>query len=455
METLSQCIYAWMRAEDINTSQLAEMLGYKSRTSLVRLLHRESNYHSCFQFCELIAPHLDKGWKDRFRQALLAEKIGIERLALLDALGHCLFEGSKVDHPSSRVVPSVPLTSGTVAILGCPCPVTFSFIDELLASSDQLQVFHYFTRRDIFDIPELLPGLIDHVVSMNYSAVLLDEKALFSASLPWNIALWTDQRQAFLLLLNNEEGFWQELSGGFARVQNIFSTLETLPGTLLYRYEHLQTSKDYIAFTEQNYRMEYNRKALIFKPTPGIQMLPAEIVEQTFIDFLAENLEPVSAARDTLIYIYEKRVKNFYSRLKPTYLMLSFESMLRFARDGVLADHFFACRPFTKAERISIICMLQTFSQRKDVIVSFRKQGSWRVSMEVYDGKGALFYPSSSNYNAAQRKYRELFLPGKEYSNLLFQYASESGFFEQSSSESDDDIYRKLLTAVNGAKQDR
>ena len=455
METLSQCIYAWMQAEDITGSQLSEMLGYKSRTSLSRLLHGKSNLHSCEQFCDRIAPYLDKYWEGRFRQALRAEKIGLKRFALLQAMHQCLFEGSRVSRCSSHIMGSIPFSAGTVFVFGCARSGSFSFIDELLASSNRLQVIHYFTRRDLFDTPELLPGLIDHVVSMNYSAILLEEEALYSASLPWNIALWADHRQPYLLFLNDDEGSWHPLSGGNTLVQRIIRSLGALPSTSLYRYEHLQTGKDYIDFTQQNYRMEYNRKALIIKPTPGMQMLPSDIVERTFTDFLADNLQPIAAARGTLVYIFERRVKNFYSRSKPTYLVFSLESMLRFAREGVLEDQFFACRPFTEGERIKIIQMLQAFFRKEDVFVSFLGRGSWPVSVEVYDGQGVLFYPSSSNYNASQSDYRELFLPGQEYADLLFQYVSEYHFFDHSSQNSTVDICEKLLSTVKAASKSR
>lgn len=448
METLGQCIYAWMSAEDVTVSRLTERLGYKSKTSLFRLLHGKSNYQSCVRFCELMAPDLDEYWKNRFHRALLTEKIGINRHALLEAMNRCLFGTDVINSSSSCKTASVPFTEGTVTVLGCIWPGIFTFIDGLLAVSGKLRVIHYFTRHDLLDSPELLPGLISHVISLRYTAVLLDETALHNPPLPWNIALWKDKQKACIMLMNDGKYLWQQLSGDIIQGPDTIGILNALPQNLLYRYDHLHTSKDYIEFTEQSYRTEYNRKTLIIKTSPGIQMLPADIVKNTFIDYLAENPEPVSAARDTLIYIFEKRVKNFYSRTKPTYLMLSQESMLRFAREGMLDDQFFACRPFTETERIRIIHALQSFSQRENVHVSFLDQKYWPVSVEAYDGYGVLLYPSISNYNSLKSDYRELFLPGKEYSDLFFQFAEEYGLFDEYNAKRSDEIYKKLLSAV-------
>ena len=452
METLGQCMYEWMHAEDITVGQLAEKLGYKSKTSLFRLLHGKSNYQSCVQFFSLMTPHLDECWQHRFQKALLTEKYGKSHYALMEAIYQRLFSNGNIETDTSRTVTSESFSGGTVSILGCTRNGIFRFIDELLSMNSSLRVVHYFTLRDLFNSPSLLPGLISHVLTTNYSAVLLDEADLYNACSPWNVAFWADDTKACIMLMENESDAWQPLSGGTAQAQKIIRTINACSQTELYRNDHLATGKDYIDFTEQNYRMERNRKTLILKPSPGMQMLPADIVEHSFIDFLAGQLEPISAARNTLMYIYEKRVKNFYSHSKPTYLMLSFESMIRFARDGVLDDQFFACRPFTETERIEIFQNLQTFSQNENVHVSFCDHPSWPVSVEAYDGIGVLFYPSSSNYHTSHSVYRELFLPGKEFSDLLFQFAEAYGFFDDSSLKDSCDLFRKLQRTANMAK---
>jgi len=443
METLSQCIYAWMQAEDITTGQLAKKLGYKSRTSLFRVLHGKSNYQSCVQFCERLNPGLDESWKGRFRHALQAEKLGVSRLALLESIWDHLFQCDKKKAvPFSGKSPTVPISGsinfgkgGTVTLLGCTASAAFELVDELLAASGKLQVIHYFSQRELLESTDLMPGLISHMLSLRYRAMLLEEKALRGTQLPWNVAFWTGEQDACMLLADQKTQSWHALSGGRDHVQHILEVLEALPRTPLYRYDHLETSTDYIEFTERNYRMEHKCRTLIIKPTPGMQMLPAHIVESTFKDFLSENLEPVSAARETLIYIFEKRVKNFYDCEKPIYLVLSLDAMQRFARDGKLEDQFFAFRLFTEEERSGILQALHAFSRKENAFVSFLDRKSWPISVEVYDGRGALFYPSTTGYNSRQEDYRELFLPGKPFTDLMFQFAEELGIIPLSRKE--------------------
>ena len=431
MNSFGKCICDWMSSESKTAAQLAEMLGYRSKTTIFRMLHGKSNYSSCILFYKAILPVLDEKWQKRFQYALLSKKVGESRHLLMDALDHCLFHASTVPLSSHEKTdnPETPSAGGEVFIFGCPWADTFSRLEQWVNASDQIQVTHYVKRRDIDQSPDLLVGLISQITLMQYDAVMLEEADdNQELQMTWNLALWIHEKQAWILLAGSQHTNWHPLPGGSSEAKLFLSGISHFRQTPLYRCGDLGNGMDYITFTEENYRMERNRKVLIIKPCPGMQMLPAGIVEHTFKDFLEENLEPISAARETLIYTFEKRVSNFYHSSKHEFLILSRESMLQFARTGLLADHFFAFRPFTKEERIQIIRALSDLSKKETVSILFTENETWPVSVEAYDGYGVLFYPSDTNYNTSLSDYRELFLPGQDCSNLMFQYAEEYCF---------------------------
>ena len=456
MNSLGKCIYDWLNAENKTIAQLAEIAGYRSKTSIFRLLHGKSNYSSCLQFYDAVRPSLDEKWQKRFQYALLSEKVGETRHLLMDALDQCLFHASAGplslrEHPDN---PGVPSSAGEVYIIGCPWADTFCKLDQWVSVSDQIQVIHYVKRRDIDQSPDLLAGLISQITCMQYDAVMLEEADNNQElQMTWNLALWIHEKQAWILLAGSQHTNWHSLPGGSAEAKSFLSGISHFRQTPLYRCSDLGNGMAYISFTEQNYRMERNRKALIIKPCPGMQMLPAGIVERTFKDFLEENLEPISAARETLIYTFEKRVSNFYHSSKHEFLILSRESMLQFARTGLLADHFFAFRPFTKEERIQIIRSLRELSKKETVSILFTENETWPVSVEAYDGYGVLFYPSDTNYNTSLSDYRELFLPGQDSSDLMFQYAEEYCFRNNNAENGRkaDEFFSVLLNKAAGA----
>ncbi|MBQ9437084.1 MAG: hypothetical protein IJU50_02010 [Lachnospiraceae bacterium] len=430
-----------MEANELTVAQLSKKLGFKSKTSLFRLLHGQSNEYSRDRFYHAIENELDEEWRARFRLALLTERIGAQRHALLQALDHCLFaKGEKA--PSFIWLPQE--SGGTILILGCPWASVFSLADHWLAESTDTRVIHYFTRKELLASDELLPGLIGHIGALRYQAVLLDAEEAKPLPLTWNIVLHTVNQETQALLISENSGAWEHLNNGDAWLRALNSQLAQLPQTPLYRFDQLKSSSDYKVFTQQSYQMEYNRKTLIIKPTPGMQMMPADVVESTFIDYLIQNMEPVAMARESLIYTFEKRVKNFYACRKPRFLLLSVDAMLRFARTGLMDDQFFAFRPYTKGERVKVFKALQEFSRRAGVAFRFRAGDGWSVSAEVYEGFGALFYPSATNYNTTLGDYRELLLPGPEFADLLFQYAGEL-LFANPPEESVDDTFARFI----------
>ena len=70
IELLSQCLAAWMEQEGVSVAGLTEMVGYKSKTSVFRLLKGQCNEQTREAFVDLLAPRLDGEWTARFRKAL-------------------------------------------------------------------------------------------------------------------------------------------------------------------------------------------------------------------------------------------------------------------------------------------------------------------------------------------------------------------------------------------------
>lgn len=421
METLQKCLRAWMDAEEISAAALAERLGYRSKTTVLRLLHGESSGDAQTQMYEKLRPGLALEWQMRFERALRVEKTGPARYGMLKALEKQLFQ-EPMKEPARTdgwVIPPY-VTRGQALLLGCCGAAWQARVDGWL-SLDGIEVIQYLTEEEILSAPGTLPYLVGRLSARRYQATLLRERPV---GLPWNAAFFTADHRAYLLYADGENASWLSLPGGAESLRRLLSGLDGIEQTPLYRFDRLNGGRDYIEFTREAYRMERNRAALILKPTPGMQMLPADVVEQSFQDFLSLNTEPISAARETLISIYEKRVRNFFDRKKPTRMILSSAAMLEFARTGVMTDQFFACRPYTPAEREQAILALRRFACQPQASLSFRDGPAWPVSAEAYEGVGALFYPSAASYQSESQSYRELFLPGQTFYALTEQLMS-------------------------------
>ncbi len=431
METFGECIRAWMTEYKLSAADLTKQMGYKSKTTLVRLLKGQSNYASCMQFFSKLPTDLSGEWKGRFSNALLVERVGRDSYPVLEALHRQLFAPEKNTPVAIHSMPDEAEEGGNVFVLGCPWEITGNLIDHLLSRDRSINVIHYMTRGEVAECPALLPHLIRRIPDVRYQAVLLEAQDLRKYPLPWNMAIRITEHNTTQLIPRFNTSEWQEfcLPGIREYVISLQKLLDTLPQVSLYRYDQLKSGRDYIDFTRNAFLMERGQDAVIVKPTPGMQMMPAEAVISAFSDFLSEHLEPVTAARESLIYIFRERENNFFAPGRRTHLVLSEPAMKDLIRTGRMSDHFYAFRPFTQEERMMILEALKAFSFRKGNLVQFLPDKTWPVSLEAYSKHGVLFYPSGTNYNAETDGYRELFLPGKDFYLLIRTYVEEiSGF---------------------------
>ncbi len=406
IELLSQCLAAWMEQEGVSVAALAEMVGYKSKTSVVRLLKGQCNEQSREAFVELLSPRLDGEWNARFRKALRVERYGIQRYRLFDTLLDCLDNLEPDSSPCGEDL--LPKSGQTVYIFGLPWPGTFRIVDTLIQKG--FRVIHYMIRKQILEKPELLRALMTHLMSLPYQAIMLEEEPAGA----WNL-MATDNGQLFI------NGKWFAAGGA----DTLLPALLPEGGIPLYRNENLYRVSDYMGIMEWAYQMESGGTAYIAKQTPGLQMIPEEIVLSAVQDGLAGKTEPIVVALGSLRQMMRKRFDLFYHREKPIHMIFTREDMERFVRTGRMADQFYALRPFTPAERIRILQVLDEFSQRDNVHLFVADRKVRNFSLEAYENRGLLVYPSQTSYNTQLCEHREMFLPGQEFYTLFAEITQE------------------------------
>lgn len=405
-ELLSQCLSAWMTDEDISVADLTGMIGYKSKTSVFRLLKGQCNEQTMASFVELITPYLDENWTKRFQKSLRVEKYGLQRYQMFESMMDCICNRQKpAAVPDSSLMPS---GGKNVLILGRPWKETNFLIDRML--HDGYHIVHYVDREAIYTFSGLLQSLIQHIDCPNYEALMVEEMP----SGVWNLMV-TDTGELFL------NGQWYHVSDG----GEAFLSLRPDSGTSLYRFADLHRGDDYIKFMEKAYQLESGGAAIIAKQTPGIQMIPEDIVEKSLTDNLFDQIEPVTAALGSLRMILRKRIDNFYQRKQPVVIVFDKKAMTDFIRTGITTDHFYACRPFSPKERQRIVQVLLEFSRQEHVTMLVAERNPWHYSMEAYENRGLLIYPGYTKYNTQMEYYRELFLPGQEFFDFFSDLTNE------------------------------
>lgn len=424
VETFSECLRAWLKETSRSIASVAAETGLKSKTTVARILRGQTTSQGCEQFYGKLSGRvqMEEDWRNRFRAALRVERIGPQEYLLFEALRQRLRMPLRKNTGSMENGPRE-----YILILGCPWQETYDYIDRCLSQNSRVSVLHYMAFDELYGSPPALAGLLTFLLESRYQAFLIGEKALFSSHLSWNIMMRvipdSGEEQ---IAVGGDEGFrWLQtpaMTGLFSAYQGRLRGLEKKQ---LYQNENLRKGSDYIRLMKESWQMENQPGKVLLKPTPGIQMLPADLGIASFSDYLDKIFLPISAASGSIKYYYRKRAESFYRR--DTKMILSHQAMLDFVRSGKLADQFYACRPFSREERLAILQYLLACMDQPHVTILFSKEEelSRSFSLEAYSRFGTLIYPSQTSYHAENSAYRELILPGGTYADLISRFAEE------------------------------
>ena len=423
IESFSQCLQAWMKDTARSIAAVAADAQLKSKTTVARILKDQSTYQSYEKLYEALSSHtsIDEKWKSRFEHALRAEKVGLRQYALFEAIRDELLEQRIRRSPGNTGEPT------TILIMGCPWQKTNDFIDQCLSQNRSVSIFHYLTTNELFDDPPVVAGLMARLKDDRYQAFIVANEELLASRISWNIMLRKkqDTGEEFITISGGDALSWQWLPSSGNVVREYQSMLTGLEPQSLYHNSDIKKGTDYIRLMKECWQMENMHNKVLLKPTPAIQMLPTDVSIETFTGFLDNYILPVAPSADSIVYYFRKRAETFYSC--ETTMVISYQATMDFINSGRLSDHFFACRAFTKEERIISLSYLLECMDKPHTRILFTKdeQLCETFSFEAFSKFGTLIYPSRTSYNVERDAYRELILPGDMFETLFRQFMDE------------------------------
>ncbi len=437
-----------MANRSLSATQLSQMLGYKSKTPLLRVLQGKAGLRSVANVFEILCLceelDLTDAEKDDLKEACQVEYWGLDRyraqkemhrlllrddtvqpeLMLSTANGNTLSFSEFLELFVSPNRPSSPpciVTTQIDIILygGCYLSVMQSLANLLNRLGDIVHIRHLFrltadTARTIRTIRHLIPmvGYPHYEAYKSYETSAHGDMA-YSTSHPGHALLLRavepdgTVREFQLLLQNKTSGVVLEAPGVW----------ETWRLYGLSTWEHaepliapLPCVKDYVSFVTYFAVSEKNREILAFKSDLCLNFIPSDILYHALTDAAAslstscEEVEEVLRNQDKLLSLQEKRFQNICIKKQPTYWVASAPAMRQFARTGIQKDHFFAMRPFTVEERLRIFRVLVKLCQENDTFhFHFLKDGNENqyLNMEVlfYTDIGFQLTPVDVHYN--------------------------------------------------------
>lgn len=411
-----------MSKKHLSLIQLAELLGYKSTTSLKRLMCGTVQTAGCHKFSTLVMNTFDLSPEEKDELALAVKNTLLtkEKKRNIVEMWDFLSLGKYTNIVSNSQITVITGNEKQslveryhqkkniyILMINCFDPALFDDLAILLKSysakidhylffdndpantirsiNSLMKVFYY-TGYDAWYAPSSLQQT-DQVISANALYVTYrDEKDI--------------EKQDILLAVGNHEFILAETANGSTLMSTYLKSNQSLI-QLKHTYFTISSIENYVDYSTAYAELEHDCAIWKIKPDIGIDYIPCDILYAALNEGGAVDGKGFSDILEPLIDIYSKRVKNTYEKHRPIHTVMKQSAMLEFARTGRQTDHFWGMRPYTKAERKRILELLLEH-QKNNVYFNlhFLKDDSLIRDVEIacYEGKGFLLLESGTSY---------------------------------------------------------
>lgn len=428
---MKEYIRHFLQAKELTLPALAEKLGYKSKTSLDRMMNgnvRESSLKK-FERAMLASFPLTTEEKAELhaavriaqngRSAYLVEK---EMLAILQ--GNELPQEDELTLRRADTGERVDLRFRLLAsqkiyamVLNCQyVSPLFGLLQELLDLEDN-HVLHYLyvnqdqvrTMRSIHALMPLLykPGYqaftcmakqADDRCGMNEADVAVFRYQGADGSFEQDLLVFQSSHSASLLPLPKLDPLCMQAL--FLAGQQYSSIKITYP--------KCSSPEDYIRYSSEAAQLEYNRSVWKIKPDLCLDLIPPPVLEAAMLRGPfghqpdVRYLETISLLRQ----VYLKRFHNTFSKKKHCFTLLKRGAMNRFVRTGRTTDHFWGMDCFTPEERVRVLQeLLRQQTENPYVHLYFLENDDTVRNMELvyYEDQGLLMLETDTDYQLTRQ----------------------------------------------------
>lgn len=445
---LKNCILEIARKRGLSIEVLSGLLGYKSSTSLKRIMNDRVRSSSLSVFLHRIEESLDLSDTETaaLERAILIRKEGFERVRERDAFHSLLCGGSL---PEVDALQIKDLTSGLINPLihrfsnaeglklhavNCVYPAMFSAFQYLLtqanAEVEQTILVPTQNHKSAYTMNLLMSVLRQK----NYHGFIIEQKETSSDKVANGLrgadillCTWVDagnERSELMTFSSQTLISFVPLEGNSDMVLALLREMEEDRQPLIRSWAEITSLEDYVAFIRNLAALEHNTEIWDLKPDPCLCYIPVDIQKAALEDgpIPKEQLAPVI---DSLFKEAKNRNDSIYTKRKVTHVILKKNAMRYLAQSGKTMDHFWGFRAYTREERLRIFGMLLHLAmENKFFHLHFlRDDDSLRdTNIMIYGGKGILICNSDTDYDLEKEHTDLLMTPPESFLKSFQQY---------------------------------
>lgn len=430
MQDLQEYIRKFMEHQGLSVTALSEKLGYKSKTSLERILSGASRKRSLDRFEEVMVEtfSLSHAEQASLQQAKQVTLYGREEFRMNQEMW------AFVQGQTGAANVKMHITQGSadvsledryahqekmqITVINCQyVPGLLALLGQLL-TRPEIRVCHYLSDNGdsvrLVAAVSMLQGLF---YRKNYEAYTASspeqaQTGRHSGVNDADIALfqYADSQgrrvEDIVIFHTSESGRLMQLPAGNPSFMPLLGLDGQISTPLKRTYFERSAFEDYVSYSRDYAALEYNHATWKIKPDFGVDQIPVPIMLASLLRGVASNPDtPVEPGffdvLKELEYVYTRRVENTFTKKKHAYTIFKRNALRRFALTGRTADHFWMMAPYTVQERISIFQQLLDQQLHNPYIhmVLLKNNDALRdIEIAYYEGVGMLFLEANTDY---------------------------------------------------------
>lgn len=411
---LRQFIQTLQKSRGLSVAQLAALLGYKSQTSVARIMQDKANMDSMAKFCQLLKDSEKLALTDEetetLNRVLERKKLGQAEYAATDILRQLLREDppmvdpmlvdantGKAQHLLERYM---ALDNMRITILNCETMPLFGALAQLTRlGKAKVEHFLYSDQsllRTVMTIRTVLPILNEEnyyggMAFMSREEMLSHPRGILMA----DVMLCEYEKDGvplydLVIFQNKREGMRFTFPGNGGTVHRMMGSVRSMAQPI--RNTEIDGIKnDYAAYVRYYCELEKDRAVYRIKPDFGMEQVPVEIWIRAYAEGpLAGNTSILGDYKE-LEKLFMQRHANALSKKQAQHHVLKQRAVWKFVRTGVLSDQFWGFRPLTMQERLETLqAILAQHTDNPYFKLHFLKDEDAMRDEEIvcYDGAG-------------------------------------------------------------------
>ena len=423
----------------ISATELARMVGFKSRNSLFRILNDETSSEVEHNFYQMLREKQclqlpEETWR-MLEEALEISRLGYSDFMSNQAISELLTkelpppgEYMCIQRDSNGRILMTPFSARLAGLVQCDrleicisCCCSAPLLQALAtglwpeAEKCHLSMLHYMFSgeneivQNVVAIQPLLYAPWYQAFFLEPDSCIPELEALLRVN---NLFIHTvrgmEEHYELMTLLDDRQILCRVLpdNGVFGRMIRLQEKDKPSVQQVKSNFSFLShTPEDYLTYTENYRQLEYNRVILSLKPDVPINFIHPDVllgpVLEGFREYGFAGEDELTGLVQRLYEIHLQRYENIFRKKKVSHTIFSQKAMERFVRTGRQSDHFFAMRPYTPSERRMILLNLrEQVAHNPYFWIYFLKEDAdaYYAEITMYEGRGVMFLRSDTAY---------------------------------------------------------